>query len=889
MQDPISEQQNLVARYGVGGIRTEGGYHYFVDNPRSWTLGDFRTKVSGWCVSLEKGKLTGIRAIWEGGEAVGRYGEPRPDVTHAFGLRKEMEKCGFRLSVKLPVGKTALHLQVCDEEGRWHELAQFNARVPRHLALPFWPRARSTEDPAENYQSWIEHYEQPNRLQMLELKRRARSLPHKPLISVLLPTYNTPRKWLTAAIESIRRQTYSNWELCISDDASTNPEVRQVIDSYVRRDSRIKATYRDVNGHISASSNSALALARGEFVALLDHDDEFSPVALYALALELNRSPDLDLIYSDEDKIDEHGGRYDPYFKSDWNPDLLTAQNCVSHLGVFRTERLREIGGFQEGVEGCQDWDIALRVTEGIPASRIRHIPRVLYHWRAIPGSTALALEEKNYIDRTGRKMLTDHFERLGVQAEVTPVEGGHWRIRYALSHKPLVSIIISTRNQAALLKRCIDSVRQKTSYSNYELLIVDNESDEAESLDYLRDLSRQGIRVLPYRRPFNYSAINNFAAREASGELLCFLNNDMEVITPEWLEEMVSHASRAEIGAVGAKLYFPDKTLQHIGIILGLGGPAGHVLYKFNGNTGGYYNRARLVCNYSAVTAACMVLRKALFEEVAGFDEQNLPVSYNDVDLCLRLQAAGYRNLYTPFSQFYHYESASRGDDAAGANRSRARGEMEYMWTRWGKLLLYDPGYNPSLSLKREDYSFAAPPRIKPIWQEWLEEPAALSEIDAELPMAWNPSPESPSLTLDRVTSSAAEVVAATFHRVLKRTADPADLAAGSAALRQGSTLQALIADLAKSPGFCDDVRQKSGSLETAVRLCYDRLLARAPDENDVREVTRVILENGWGAAAEKLVYGREFNHRFGPYTVPFPLHSPEMKLTWQGPPPAE
>ncbi|MDB6148455.1 MAG: glycosyl transferase family 2, partial [Spartobacteria bacterium] len=753
MQDPISEQQNLVARYGVGGIRTDEGYHYFVDNPRSWTLGDFRTKVSGWCVSLEKRKLTGVRALWQGGEAIGRYGEPRPDVTHAFGLRKEMEKCGFRLSVKLPAGKTALHLQVCDEEGRWHELAQFNAKVPRYLALPFWPRARSTEDPAENYQSWIEHYEQPNRLQMLELKRRARSLPHKPLISVLLPTYNTPRKWLTAAIESVRRQTYSHWELCISDDGSSNPEVRQVLDSYVKRDSRIRVTYRDVNGHISASSNSALALARGEFVALLDHDDEFPPYALYAVALELNRSPDLDLIYGDEDKIDEHGGRYDPYFKSDWNPDLLTAQNCISHLGAFRTERLREIGGFQEGVEGCQDWDIALRITEGIPASRIRHIPRVLYHWRAIPGSTALALEEKNYIDRTGRKMLTEHFERLGVSAAVTPVEGGHWRIKYAITSEPLVTIIIPTRNQGRLLRRCLESIDKKTGYRNYELLIVDNRSNELESISYLSELRQRGIKILNYTRPFNYSAINNAAVKDARGDLVCFLNNDMEVITPEWLEEMVSHALRPEIGAVGAKLYFPDETLQHTGIILGLGGPAGHVLYKFNGNTGGYYNRARLVCNYSAVTAACMMVRKSVFAEVGGFDQENLPVSYNDVDLCLRILAAGYRNLYTPFAQFYHHESASRGEDASKENRARSQAEIEYMWKRWGQLLLRDPGYNPNLSLQREDYSLAAPPRLKPIWEESaLDEPGTPVPAISEMPSSWMRVPERPKATIDRV-----------------------------------------------------------------------------------------------------------------------------------------
>lgn len=882
MEDILNEQQSLVAQYGVGGIRTDEGYHYFIDHPRSWSLPDFRTKISGWCVPPAGEKITGIRALWDRGEAVGRYGEPRPDVSHAFGLPKDLEKCGFRLSVRLPAGRTLLHLQVCAKKGAWRELAQFSAKVPRYLSLPFWPRPRSTEDPSENYQSWIEHYEQPKRFQILELKRRARTLAYRPLISVLLPTYNTPRKWLVAAIESVRRQTYSHWELCVSDDASSNPEVRRVLDGYRTRDSRIRVTYREVNGHISASSNSALAMACGEFVALLDHDDEFPAYALYAVALELNRSPDLDLIYSDEDKIDEHGGRYDPYFKSDWNPDLLTAQNCVSHLGVFRAERLREIGGFQEGVEGCQDWDIALRITEGIPASRIRHIPRVLYHWRAIPGSTALALEEKDYIDRTGRKMLTDHFERLGVHAEVTPVEGGHWRIRYAITSEPLVTIIIPTRNQGRLLKRCIDSVQKKTDYRNYEFLIVDNQSDESESLGYLRELERQGIQVLRYTRPFNYSAINNFAANKARGDLLCFLNNDMEVITSEWLEEMVSHALRPEIGAVGAKLYFPDETLQHIGIILGLGGPAGHVLYKFNGNTGGYYNRARLVCNYSAVTAACMVLRQALFAEAGGFDEQNLPVSYNDVDLCLRIQAAGYRNLYTPFAQFYHHESASRGEDAATANRARSQSEIEYMWKRWGDLLLHDPGYNPSLSLKRENYSFAAPPRLRPIWQESVDASPSPASTGAEVPGYWNRSQKPPKLTLDRVSKSAAEVIMATHQRVLKRVPEPADLVAGSWALRQGSTLQAMIAELAKSPEFRVEVQEKSGSLETAVRLCYDRLLARPPDESDFIEWARVVEHEGWDAAVDKLIYSREFNHRFGVFTVPFPEHAPEMKLTW-------
>jgi GT2 family glycosyltransferase len=463
-------------------------------------------------------------------------------------------------------------------------------------------------------------------------------------------------------------------------------------------------------------------MARGEFVALLDHDDEFARDALYAVALELNRARDAVLIYSDEDKIDQYGWRFDPYFKSDWNPDLLTAQNCISHLGVFRTANLRKIGGFAEGVEGCQDWDIALKITEGIPASQIRHIPRVLYHWRAIPGSTALALGEKSYIDVTGRKMLEDHFERLGEEVEIEPVEGGHWRIKYALKESPLVTIIIPTRNQAGLLRRCIESVIESTSYRKYEFLIVDNQSDDSAAVNYLSTLATSGIPIVQYTEPFNYSAINNAAVNMARGDLICFLNNDMEVITPEWLEEMVFHACRPEIGAVGAKLLFPDDTLQHTGIVLGLGGPAGHILYKFNSNTGGYYNRARLVCDYSAVTAACMVIRRSTFEEVGGFDEKNLAVSYNDVDLCLRIQAAGYRNLYTPFAQLYHHESASRGEDATEQNRARSQSEIEYMWKQWGDLLLHDPAYNPNLSLERENYSLASPPRISGLWENGIQ-----------------------------------------------------------------------------------------------------------------------------------------------------------------------
>ena len=869
----------------IGGLRTSQGYHVVIDDPPNWNLSDYRTQVRGWCVHPTRGKPAGIRVVWEGGEAAGRYGEPRPDVMAAFSLPKELETCGFKISIALPGGMTLLHLQVCDREGQWHELTSWTAKVPRHLTLPFWPKKRSTEDPSESYGSWIERYEKPNWWQEAQIRRKAQALDYRPLFSVLLPTYNTPGKWLSAAIESVRRQSYTNWELCISDDASSKAEVGQILRRYARRDRRIKVHYREINGHISASSNSALAMASGEFVALLDHDDEFAPHALYAVALELNRCRDFDMIYSDEDKIDEHGWRFDPYFKSDWNPDLLTAQNCVSHLGVFRTARLREVGGFREGLEGCQDWDVALRVTEGIPASRVCHIPRVLYHWRAIPGSTALSLDEKSYVDESAKKMLMDHFDRLGQETVIAPVEGGHWGVKYRLRKKPLVTIIIPTRNQVALLRRCIESIVTRTDYSPYELLVIDNQSTEKSAKTYLKELGRSGTQVLPYAKPFNYSAINNFAGQKARGEVICFLNNDMEVIAPNWLEDMVSHAARPDIGAVGAKLLFPDGSLQHTGIVLGLGGPAGHVLYKFNGNTGGYYNRARLLCNYTAVTAACMVLRKSVFQEAGGFDDEHLPVSYNDVDLCIRIQQLGYRNLYMPFAQFYHHESASRGADNVEQNRDRALSEIEYMWNRWGQLLLHDPGYNPNLSLEREDYSFAAPPRIKPIWDESVETKQEVLTATNPIPSHWvrprRLEADVVPANLPRTTRSAADIVAAAYKQVLRRAPDESGLLGYCHRLRDGKTPQWVVAEMANSAEFREVITRKT-TVEMGLALCYDRLLARVPEDHGLRDLSNAVAQQGWDAIVTGFVYCKEYDERFGPHTIPYPYERPELALTW-------
>jgi GT2 family glycosyltransferase len=424
------------------------------------------------------------------------------------------------------------------------------------------------------------------------------------------------------------------------------------------------------------------------------------------------------LIYSDEDKLSEDGHYYDPYFKPDWNPDLFLSQNYLNHFSVYRKAAVLAVGGFREGFEGSQDYDLALRVTGRATADQIRHIPRILYHWRAIATSTASCGTAKPYTVEAARRALAEHLVRTGhPDAVALPAPGciGMWRIRYGLPETPpRVSIIIPTRNGYALLHTCVESLLNLTSYPDYELLIVDNGSDDPETLDYLASLEqRENIRVIRDDRPFNYAALNNLAARQASGTVLALLNNDTEVIQGDWLREMVSHALRPEIGAVGARLWYPDDRLQHGGCILGVGGVANHAFLGLPRSQVGYFGRSALIQNYSAVTAACLVIRKEVYDAVQGLDETHLAVAFNDVDFCLRVREAGYRNLWTPYAELYHHESASRGQDMTGEKRARFVREVEYMMQRWGDILEHDPAYNPNLSLEDAQFRIARHPRL--------------------------------------------------------------------------------------------------------------------------------------------------------------------------------
>ena len=570
-----------------------------------------------------------------------------------------------------------------------------------------------------NYQYFINLYETETSISIKEnLNDILNSFKLSPLISIIMPTYNTPREYLIKAIESVINQTYPNWELCIADDASSEIHVKEILKYYKEKDKRIKVIYRTENGHISKTSNSALSIATGDYIALLDHDDELPEFALFFVVNEINEHPDAKLIYSDEDKLDKNGKRVGPYFKSDWNPDLFLSQNMISHLGVYKKSIIDEIGGFREGYEGSQDYDLALRFIEKIKYSEIRHIPRILYHWRMTEGSTAVNVGNKSYAVIAARKAIQEHLDRMHIKAKVVeaPLIPMYNRVIYDIDKNPLVSIMIPTYNGYGILKNCIDSIIKKTSYKNYEIIVVNNNCDDEQTIKYLEYINALGnIKVIDYNKPFNYSAINNFAVKSAKGDVLVLLNNDTEVINDDWLRELVSHALRPEIGAVGAKLLYPDNTIQHAGVIIGFGGAAGHCHYKINNEDTGYYGRANLLQNYSAVTGACMVIKKELYQKVNGLDE-NLAVAFNDIDFCLKILELGYYNVYSPYALLYHHESKSRGFEDTVEKQSRFREEVNYFNKKWKNIIEYDPFYNPNLTLDAncECFSLSFKPRIK-------------------------------------------------------------------------------------------------------------------------------------------------------------------------------
>ncbi|MFV8819966.1 glycosyltransferase family 2 protein [Haliea sp. E17] len=557
---------------------------------------------------------------------------------------------------------------------------------------------------SRGYADWWEIH---GRCSDAELQQQRESAPRfalQPLVSIVLPTFRPDMKLFTRAVESVRGQSYGNWQLCICDDASDSQVLSDYLAQLAASDPRIDCVTRAQNGHISAASNTALALARGEFVGFLDHDDSLAPNALYEYVEALNRAPATTLLYSDEDVVDQDGRPLNGHFKPDWNFDLLRAINYVCHFLVVKRDLLQAVGGLREGFEGAQDHDLLLRLAEHCSREHIVHIPRVLYHWCAAEGSTAQTTENKPYAAQAGLRALAGHIERLQLAADAEPSEiSTAYRVHYRLPDPPpSVSIIIPTRNDLRVLGNCLRSLREVTAYSRFEVVVVDNNSDDPQTLGFLQSEETAGrLRVLRYPGAFNFSALNNFAVAQCDSDVVVMLNNDTEVLNPDWLAELVSQAMRPGVGAVGAKLLFANDRIQHAGVVLGLGGDgiAGHAFKGRHRNEVGSLARTRLVQEYNAVTGACLAVRRERYLEVGGLDEANLAVAYNDVDFCLRLRERGYVNLWTPYAQLYHFQSYSRGVDSSEQNIQRYTREAQYMRRRWGQRLVADEYYNPNLS----------------------------------------------------------------------------------------------------------------------------------------------------------------------------------------------
>ncbi|WP_312363379.1 glycosyltransferase family 2 protein [Ensifer sp.] len=536
-----------------------------------------------------------------------------------------------------------------------------------------------------------------------------------PLISILMPVYNPDIAQLIAAVSSLGKQSYQNWELCIADDCSTSDQVRRVVSQLASTDIRIKTVFRTENGNISDATNSAFDLAAGEWIGLLDQDDLLHKEALSLVAQTINDNPRAQLIYTDEDKLDESGNRYQPYFKPDFSLELLRAQNYLNHFTLHRASNIVRVGKWRSEFDGSQDYDLNLRVVEVVEAVDIVHIPFVLYHWRASKGSTARSIHNKSYAVLAGQRALQAHLDRLKLDAKASPVDGlPYYRTRFALpANLPLVSIIIPTRDQKETLQKCIESIVQKTRYYKYEIIIVNNGSVEEKTIQYLKKLSDLNIAlVIPLNGEFNYAKLNNKAVMASSGDVLCLLNNDVEVKSVDWLGELVSIALQEGIGCVGPKLFYPGGRIQHAGVVTGIGGIAGHSYKYASRRASGYFSNLCIHRNVSAVTGACLVVRKTVFEEIGRLDEVNLKVAFNDVDLCLRALDAGYRNVFTPFAELIHHESLTRGKEDTPQKIQRFRSEVEFMNRRWGDRLVHDPWYSINLTLKYEDYSLSFPPR---------------------------------------------------------------------------------------------------------------------------------------------------------------------------------
>ncbi len=562
------------------------------------------------------------------------------------------------------------------------------------------------------YALWIENNEPKEEDIIKQAKNDLSETNYHPLISILMPTYNIDQKILSETLDSVLDQVYDNWELCIADDASSNEQTINCLKKYAQKDARIKVTFREENGHISASSNTALEMATGQYVTFLDHDDLLRPHSLVEFIKKLNENRNLEFIFSDEDIMDSKGERISPQFKLGYNVEMMRKSNYICHMTLIKKQILDKIGGFRLGFEGAQDYDLFLRALNCTNKESITHIPKILYHWRAVEGSTASGGGAKPYAHEAGRKALNEAMQILhpGVKVCGSDHFMFRYKVEYPLYKKPKVSIIIPTKDALGLLSTCISSIINNTQYNNYEIIVINNNSEKEETLTFLQKLDNmyEDIKVLDYNEAFNFAQIMNFGVAHASGEYVLLLNNDTEVINNNWLCQMVAIALQEDVGCVGAKLLFPDNSIQHAGIFLA---PEYAALHSFLRTSDNILINNQIYLEWhqdvSAVTAACLLVKKSIYEQVGGMDAQNFKVAYNDVDFCLKVMDSGYRNVWTPAAVLYHYESASRGKEDLDEKRwQEFLGERNKLIVKWEKYINNDPCYSPNLTKTRVDFS---------------------------------------------------------------------------------------------------------------------------------------------------------------------------------------
>lgn len=573
----------------------------------------------------------------------------------------------------------------------------------------FWIRLHERFEPEEvPYGPWYQAYV-PDQ-ETLEAQKKHK-FDYRPLISIAVPAYQTPVEFLKQMIESLISQTYPEWELCIANASPDNEEMQRVLADYSAKDSRVRFCNLKENLGIAENTNRAFSMAKGEFMGLLDHDDLLAPNALYEIVQALQDHPQADALYTDEDKVttelDEH---FQPHLKPDFNLDLLRSNNYICHFFVVRRSIVEKAGGFRKEFDGAQDYDFIFRCTEN--AREVLHVPEILYHWRTHKASTADNPASKMYAFEAGKRAIEANLERTETKGVVSHTQDlGFYRVKYPVQGKPLVSVIIPNKDEKETLQTCMEMLNSNTSYQNFEIIIIENNSTTDEIFRYYKELSKDPrIHLLRWGKEFNYSAINNFGVAHAKGEYLLFLNNDIKSINPDWMEELLGVCQRSEVGGVGAKLIYPDNTIQHAGCVVGMGGIAGHMFVDMPADRTGYLHKASLLQDMSAVTAACLMMKKEVFEEAGGFTEE-LAVAFNDVDLCLKVRKNNHLIVYDPYAKLYHMESKTRGAEDSKEKVRRFQTEIEYMRCHWLDILKNgDPYYNKNLSLTKWNYS------LKPI-----------------------------------------------------------------------------------------------------------------------------------------------------------------------------